>query len=325
MDGLERLSLIGLLPMVKILDARDALSLCEALISGEVPAVEIAWGNDAAQEAVARVHDAMPDVLLAAGGIETAEQADRAMAAGASLISAAGLTPALMKHCLRKGYPVLPGCAGPSDIETALSLGLTTVKLFLDEAAGGAGRVKALAETYGNVRFVIAGEIRCPVLPAIFACPQVSACASPWIAPQAALDAKDWDTVQTQAQAFVRDMLGLYVAHVGINNADEETTWREGRKLSALLGTPIIRDNPNSLFVSTEIEMMKTWYRGAHGHLAVATLDVPRARWHMERRGFTFDDATVRYAPDGRLKFIYVQEEIAGFAIHLLLDEKING
>ena len=39
-------------------------------------------------------------------------------------------------------------------------------------------------------------------------------------------------------------------------------------------------------------------------------------------RGFTFDESTVRYAPDGRLKFIYIQEEISGFAIHLLLDEK---
>ena len=66
--------------------------------------------------------------------------------------------------------------------------------------------------------------------------------------------------------------------------------------------------------------MMKTWYRGTHGHIAVATQNVERARWHLEQRGFSFDDTSIRMTEDGRLKFIYIQEEIAGFAIHLLLE-----
>ena len=32
-----------------------------------------------------------------------------------------------------------------------------------------------------------------------------------------------------------------------------------------------------------------------------------------------FDDATATYTPDGRMKFIYLKDEFAGFAIHLLL------
>ena len=38
-----------------------------------------------------------------------------------------------------------------------------------------------------------------------------------------------------------------------------------------------------------------------------------------EKRGFAFDDATATYTPDGRMKFIYLKDEFAGFAIHLLL------
>ena len=48
-----------------------------------------------------------------------------------------------MRHCQEKGVPVLPGCANPTDIETALSLGLETVKFFPAEALGGLKMIKA--------------------------------------------------------------------------------------------------------------------------------------------------------------------------------------
>ena len=62
---------------------------------------------------------------------------------------------------------------------------------------------------------------------------------------------------------------------------------------------------------------MKVPFRGTHGHIAVACNSIKRARWHMERRGFVFDDesAIIR---DGKLRAIYLKDEIGGFAVHLL-------
>ena len=322
MDIFERLSLAGLIPVIKIQNAADAVPLCRALKNGGLPVAEITFRTDAAEEAIRLVHEQLPDVLLGAGTVLTKDQADRAVAAGASYIVSSGLNPEVVRHCQSKGYPVLPGCANPSDVETALSLGLHTVKLFPAEALGGVKLIRAMAAPYGDVKFVPTGGISEKNLPDYLACPAVAACGGSWMVPQSAIDEQDWGRVETLTREAVRVMLGLYIAHVGINNPDEESTRREAQKLSLLLGLPVIRDNPNSLFVSTEIEMMKTWYRGTHGHLAIATRDVKRAMWHLQQRGFTFDESTVRYAPDGRLKFIYIQEEIAGFAIHLLLDEK---
>ena len=37
----------------------------------------------------------------------------------------------------------------------------------------------------------------------------------------------------------------------------------------------------------------------------------------MERRGFAFDDSSV-ILRDGKLRAIYLKDEIAGFAVHLL-------
>ena len=137
MDMLKQLSLAGLVPVIKVKNAEDAVPLCTALKNGGLPVAEITFRTDAAEEAIRLVHEALPDVLLGAGTVLTCEQADKAWQAGAGYIVSPGLNPVVVKHCIDKGYPVLPGCGNPSDIEAAISLGLKTVKFFPAEALGG--------------------------------------------------------------------------------------------------------------------------------------------------------------------------------------------
>lgn len=319
MDMLKQLSLAGLVPVIKVKDAKDAVPLCTALKNGGLPVAEITFRTDAAEEAIRLVHEALPDVLLGAGTVLTCEQADRAWNAGAGYIVSPGLNPAVVKHCIDRGYPVLPGCANPSDIEAALALGLKTVKFFPAEALGGLKLIKAMAAPYGDVRFVPTGGINEKNLPEYLAFPKIAACGGSWMVPDDAIAAKDWARIEALAREAVRVMLGLTVVHIGVNSQDAETALAEGRKLAALLGWPVNRDNPKSLFVGDQFEMMKTWFRGAHGHIAIGTKNVERAKWHMEQRGFAFDEDTATYTSDGRMKFIYLRDEIGGFGIHLLL------
>ena len=319
MDMLKQLSLAGLVPVIKIKDAQDAVPLCAALKKGGLPVAEITFRTDAAEESIRRVHEALPDVLLGAGTVLTCDQADRAWNAGAGYIVSPGLNPDVVRHCLEKGYPVLPGCANPSDIEAALALGLKTVKFFPAEALGGLKMLKALAGPYGDVRFVPTGGINEKNVGEYLAFPKIAACGGSWMVPDDAIAAKDWDRIESLARQAVQTMLGLRVVHVGVNNMDADIARAEAEKLAALLGWPVNRDNPKSLFVGEDFELMKTWYRGTHGHIAIGTGNLERARWHMEQRGFAFDESTATFTPDGRLKFIYLQDEIAGFGIHLLL------
>ena len=258
-------------------------------------------------------------MLLGAGTVLTCEQADRAWAAGAGYIVSPGLNPEVVRHCVEKGYPVLPGCANPSDIEAALSLGLNTVKFFPAEALGGLKLIKAMAAPYGNVKFVPTGGINEKNLPEYLAFPKIAACGGSWMVPEDAVEAKDWARIEKLAQDAVNVMLGLEIVHLGVNSVDADTAMTEARKLSLLLGWPLNKDSAKGVFVGSGCEMMKTWFRGTHGHIAVGTLNVERAKWHMERRGFVFDEETATYTPDGRMKFIYLKDEIGGFGIHLLL------
>ena len=319
MDMLKQLSLAGLVPVIKVKNAEDAVPLCRALKNGGLPVAEITFRTDAAEEAIRLVHEALPEVLLGAGTVLTCEQADRAWNAGAGYIVAPGLNPTVVKHCTEKGYPVLPGCANPSDIELALSLGLTTVKFFPSEALGGLKMIKAMSAPYGNVKFVPTGGITEKNLPEYLAFPKIAACGGSWMVPEDAIANKDWDKIEKLAREAVQVMLGFEVVHIGINNADEETAVAEGKKLAALLGWNVQKESAKGLFVGERFEMLKSQVRGTHGHIAVATSDVERARWHMEQRGFTFDASTATFTADGRMKFIYLNEEFGGFAIHLLL------
>jgi len=316
MDMIHKLSLAGMIPVIKVNDANDAVPLCKALADGGLPVAEITFRSAAAEEAIKLVHEALPDVMLGAGTVLTIEQADRAIAAGATYIVSPGINAEVVKHCIDVGVPVVPGCANPSDIELALSLGIQTVKFFPAEALGGLKLIKAMSGPYVDVKFIPTGGINEGNLLDYLNFPKIVACGGSWMVDQKAIVAKDWVKIEEITRSAVSVMLGLELRHIGINSGSPEQAMKDAQMLTKLLGWPI-KDGNCSTFTGTAFEMMKKQFRGTHGHIAIATNYIDRARWHLEQRGFTFDDDACFYK-DGKMISIYLKDEIAGFAFHLL-------
>lgn len=316
MEMLERLSLAGIVPVIKVDDAADAVPLCRALAEGGLPVAEITFRTAAAAEAIARVGRELPGVLLGAGTVLTCEQVDRAMAAGAKYIVSPGINPEMVRHCQKVGVPVLPGCANPSDIETALSLGLKTVKFFPAEAIGGLPLIKALAAPYVDVTFVPTGGISEKNLLDYLSFPKVVACGGSWMVPDAAIKAKDWAAIRELTAAAVRTMLGFELAHVGVNCDSPEGASSVAGSFGNLLCWPVKEGN-SSVFVGAELEIMKAKGRGTMGHLAIRTNTLPRARAYLESRGYRFIEESANIK-EGKTLAIYAEGEIGGFAVHLL-------
>lgn len=316
MDMFEKLSLAGIVPVIKVTDAQDAVPLCKALSDGGLPVAEITFRSDAAEEAIRMVHQELPEVMLGAGTVLTTEQVDRAVQAGAAYIVSPGLNPEVVRHCQKLGVPALPGCANPSDIEVALSLGLKTVKFFPAEALGGLALINAMSAPYGDVTFVPTGGIGENNLLEYLSNPKILACGGSWMVDQKAIAAKDWKRVETLTRNAVALMLGLELTHVGINSGSPEQAMKDAENLCKLLGWEI-KDGNSSTFTGKAFEMMKKPFRGTHGHIAIGCNNVRRAKWHLERRGFTFDEESAN-VQDGKIKAIYLKDEIAGFAFHLL-------
>ena len=313
---IEKLSMAGIVPVIKVEDAADAVPLCRALADGGLPVAEITFRSDAAEEAIQSVHRELPDVILGAGTVLTAEQVDRAVAAGATYIVSPGINPEVVRHCQKVNVPIVPGCANPSDIEVALSLGLTTVKFFPAEALGGLNLIKAMSAPYGNVKFLPTGGVSEGNLLEYLSFNKVVACGGSWMVDQNAIAAKDRQKIETLTRNAVTLMLGLTVMHVGINSGSPEQAMKDAEALCKLLNWEI-KDGNSSVFTGAGFEMMKKPFRGTHGHIAIACTDLPRAKWHLERRGFAFDEESAT-PKDGKTKAIYLRDEIAGFAFHLL-------
>ena len=316
MEMIQKLSLAGLVPVIKVEDAADAVPLCKALADGGLPVAEITFRSDAAEESIRRVHAELPDVILGAGTVLTIEQVDKARAAGATYMVSPGLNPVIVEHCQKIGVPIVPGCANPSDIETALSLGLKTVKFFPAEALGGLNMIKALSAPYGSLTFLPTGGVNEKNLNEYLKFSKIVACGGSWMVPADAVAAKDWKRIENLTRSAVNSMLGLEVWHVGINSGSSEQAQKDAEMLVKLLGMEL-KDGSKSIFVGRGFEMMKTPFRGTHGHVAIGCNDFARARWHLERRGFTFDESSLM-EKNGKPVGLYLKDEIAGFAFHLL-------
>ena len=209
MDVLQAISLRGIVPVIKLARAEDAVPLCSALARGGLPVAEITFRTDAAEESIRRVHDQLPGMLLGAGTVLTRDQVDRAKAAGATYIVSPGLNPTVVRHCQDICIPVLPGCATPSDIERALELGLDTVKFFPAETLGGLSAIKAMSAPYGAVKFVPTGGIDEKKLPAYLAFDKILACGGSWMVKEEWVNAGNFDAIERATRGAVDAMLGF--------------------------------------------------------------------------------------------------------------------
>ena len=313
---LEQIGKIGIVPVVKIDRAEDALPLARALCAGGLPCAEVTFRTDAAAEAIRAMIAGYPDMCVGAGTVLNAEQVDAAVEAGAKFIVSPGLNPRTVRHCQEKNVPVIPGISTPSEIEQAIELGLETVKFFPAEQSGGLAKIKAMAAPYGNMKFMPTGGINAKNLTSYLDYGKVIACGGSWMVPGDLINEGAWDRIEQLTREAVQTMLGFELAHIGVNSESKEEADRTVNRLAFLFGTPVKVGSGGS-FAGTIVEVLNSHGRGAMGHIAIRTNYIERAINYMTTvLGVEFHEPVRK--PDGRINAIYMKEEIGGFAVHLL-------
>jgi 2-dehydro-3-deoxyphosphogluconate aldolase/(4S)-4-hydroxy-2-oxoglutarate aldolase len=315
---MNELYLIGLIPVIKIENAEDAVPLARALYEGGLPAAEITFRTAAAADAIKKITEAYPDMLVGAGTVLTVEQVDKAIEAGAKFLVSPGLNPKVTAYALSKGVPMLPGCSNPSDVEAALELGLSTVKFFPAEAAGGLKMLKAMSAPYGSLKFMPTGGISADNLLEYLKFGKIVACGGSFMVKDELVKNKAWDEITALTKNAVKTMLGLEFTHMGINNANREEAQRSAKLFELMFGLSL-RETSKSTFAGDAFEFMHQKGPGKCGHIAIRTNFVDRAMAYFTRMGFAFDEGSITYdEKTGKPKFVYFKDEIAGFAIHLV-------
>ncbi len=313
---LEQISKIGIVPVVKIDRAEDALPLAKALCAGGLPCAEVTFRTDAAADAIRIMTENFPEMCVGAGTVLNAAQVDAAVAAGAKFIVSPGLNPRTVTYCQEKGVPITPGTSSPSDIEQAIELGLEVVKFFPAEQSGGLAKIKAMAAPYVNMKFMPTGGINAKNLTSYLDFPKIIACGGSWMVPGDLINAGEWDKIEQLTREAVQTMLGFELAHVGINGANEEEAVKAANRFAFLFGMPAKIGN-SSVFAGTAVEVMKTPFKGEHGHIAIRTNYIERAVNYLSSvLGVEFEEP--KKDEKGKYKAIYLKEQIGGFAVHLV-------
>lgn len=316
-EMLCKIQKMGIVPVVKLDNAADAVPLAKALCDGGLPCAEVTFRTAAAEESIRLMRQAYPNMLIGAGTVLTTEQVDLAVNAGATFIVSPGFNPKVVSYCVDKGIPITPGCSNPSDIEAALELGLEVVKFFPAEAAGGLAMIKAMSAPYVNMKFMPTGGINAKNLISYLDFNKIIACGGSWMVSDDLIKAGDFNKITELTREAVELMLGFELRHIGINATDEKEADGVASSFEKLFGFTKNVGN-SSIFAGTGIEVMKAPYLGQKGHIAIQTNYIDRAIFHLEARGFTFNEESKKYGKNDKLVAIYLQDEVGGFAIHLV-------
>ncbi|MDR2939001.1 MAG: bifunctional 4-hydroxy-2-oxoglutarate aldolase/2-dehydro-3-deoxy-phosphogluconate aldolase [Clostridiales bacterium] len=317
MDINGQISKLGVVPVIKINKLEDTVPLAKALCAGGLKVAELTFRTDCAEGAIKIITEEVPEMLVGAGTVLNIETVDKAVAAGAKFIVTPGFNESVVKYCIGKGIPIYPGCPSSSDIEKAIALGLEVVKFFPAEQLGGLNMIKALAGPYNKIKFMPTGGVNQNNICSYLAYDKIVACGGSWMVKEELINAGEFDKITVLAREAVDTILGFELAHIGINAKGLSEAKEVAETFSEYFGKAVKEGN-SSIFNGTEIEILKSPYLGASGHIAFRANNLGRAMYYLGQRGAKFNMDTAKYDAKGNLASVYLEGEIGGFAVHLV-------
>ena len=210
-EMMKKLQKLGIVPVVVLNDANDALPLAERLVKGGLPCAEVTFRTAAAEESIRQMAKAYPDMIIGAGTVLTCEQADRAIDAGAKFIVSPGFNPKVTEYVLKRGVPMTPGVCTPTEIEAALQFDLDVLKFFPAEPSGGLKMIKALCAPYVGLNFMPTGGINADNVRDYLKYDRIVACGGSWMVSSSLVKEGKFDEIENmvrEAAAIVKEIRG---------------------------------------------------------------------------------------------------------------------
>jgi 2-dehydro-3-deoxyphosphogluconate aldolase/(4S)-4-hydroxy-2-oxoglutarate aldolase len=194
------LAIAPVIPVVTLQDAERAVPLAQALLDGGIRIIEVTLRSEAALDVIGRIARQLPSMTVLAGTVCSPRQVLDSLQAGASGLVSPGLTERLATAVESAGARWLPGIASASDILRGLEHGLDRFKLFPASIAGGPAALRAFAGPFPGVKFCPTGGIDQESAASYLALGNVACVGGSWLAPQALVQASDWEAIRRNAR-----------------------------------------------------------------------------------------------------------------------------
>ena len=185
----------GVIPVVVLEDAANAVPLAKSLLAGGINICEITFRTAAAEEAIRQIALNVPDMIVGAGTVITKEQAKAAIDAGAKFIVSPGSDLEVIRYAKELGVYMLPGAVTPTEVMQLIKEDIKVVKFFPAENYGGLKTIKAISAPFPNIKFVPTGGVSLSNLTAYLEFDKIAAVGGSWLCTKDLITNGKWDEI----------------------------------------------------------------------------------------------------------------------------------
>ena len=195
----------GIVAVLIIDKADDAVPLAETLMEGGVDAMELTLRTEAALPSLEAIRNKVPEMLAGIGTILTPEQVIQAKNSGASFGVSPGTNLATIEAAIDIGLPFAPGIMTPSDIETTLSYECEILKFFPAGSSGGIKHLKNISAPYNHLglKYIPLGGINESNMNDYLSENIIAAAGGSWIASRENINSNNWQQIKANAQSAI--------------------------------------------------------------------------------------------------------------------------
>lgn len=210
----ETIAAVGVVPVIAIESAADAVPLADALLEGGLPIAEITFRTAAAAEVMAALSEARPELVVGAGTVLDTASLQAAVTSGARFGLAPGYDPQIVGAAAAAGLPFAPGVMTPSDLSLATAQGVRVAKFFPAGTIGGPKALASIAAPFAHlgVRFIPTGGVTPDNMTDWLALKAVVAVGGTWIASTADIREGRFADITRNARAAVEKARALLEA-----------------------------------------------------------------------------------------------------------------
>ncbi len=208
MDTLCRLSRAGVVPVVVLENAQDAVPTAEAMLAGGIDVMEITFRTAAAADCIRAVSQNCPDMLVGAGTVLNLEQCKLAVEMGAKFIVSPGFDATVVGWCIENNIAVTPGCVTPTEITAAVNMGLKVIKFFPANVYGGLNAMKNLSAPFVGIKFMPTGGVNAENVRQYIEAPFIHAVGGSWVCPKDAIASGDFARITALCKEARKNAFG---------------------------------------------------------------------------------------------------------------------
>jgi len=150
----------GLIPIIRVTSAQEAIDVADAIKEGGVNFIEITMNVQGAIDVIKELSQRYKDeIIMGAGTVLDPETGRAALLAGAQFIVSPTLNLDLIHLARRYSALVIPGTMTPTEILTAWNAGADMVKVFPAAQLGGPEYIRAIRGPLPQILLVPTGGV----------------------------------------------------------------------------------------------------------------------------------------------------------------------